>query len=181
MLKEIIDQFDNFADDFLCESLPRTIVIVGASKIDDLLSQILCKYLLPKTAKKNDQDELLEGDRPLATFSSRIKIIYRLGLIDKSLYDILEIIRNIRNSSAHKLSFDIKKSPLREYITNLYNKILKRKSFKLTKERYFAGEFSYPNDEIKCIFLTVCVLLESVYANIEKVKTNIKSMKITSK
>jgi hypothetical protein len=181
MSKETSDLFDNFADDFLRESLPRTIVIVGASKIEDLLLQILNKYLLPKKAKQKDQDELLEGDRPLATFSSRIKLIYRLGLIDNSLYDILEIIRNIRNSSAHKLSFDLKNSPLREHLLNLSTKVIKRKSFKFTKDRFFTGEFSSPYDELKCIFLTVCVLLESICENNEKIQVNIKLYKISSK
>jgi len=181
MEKETRYIFDNFADDFLRESLPRTIVIVGASKIDDLLMQILNIFLLPKKSKSNDQDELLEGDRPLGTFSSRIKITYRLGLLDDSLYEILEIIRNIRNSSAHKLTFDIRKSPTREQISNLSSKVVKRKSFKLTKVRYFLGEFSNQHDEIKCILLTVCVLLESIRVNTDRTKVNEKLYKISSK
>lgn len=181
MLKELTDQFDNFADDFIRESVPRSIIIVGSSRIDDLLCQILCEYMLPKTSATKEQDELLEGDKPLATFSSRIKIVYRLGLIDKSLYETLEIIRNIRNKSAHKISFDVNKSPLREYILSLNSKTVKRISFKLTKERYFTDDFQNPYDEIKCIYLTVCILLESVYAKIERIKANTVFQKITSK
>ncbi len=80
------DLFDAFAEDLLSERSPRLLVIVGASKVDNLLLGILAAYLLPKRAKAKDQDELLEGDRPLATLSARIKICYRLGLIDESLY-----------------------------------------------------------------------------------------------
>lgn len=52
MSREIIDEFDYFTDDFLQEKIPSTIALVGSSKIDDLLLQIICKYLLPKISKK---------------------------------------------------------------------------------------------------------------------------------
>ena len=76
------DLFDAFADDLLAERMPRPLIIVGTSKVDLLLFGILDAYLLPKRAKPKHKDELLEGDRPLATFSARIKMCYRLGLID---------------------------------------------------------------------------------------------------
>jgi DNA-binding MltR family transcriptional regulator len=50
-------------------------------------------------------------DRPLGTFSSRIKIAYALGIIGgKSRHD-LDIVGNIRNAFAHgmrDLAFDTK-------------------------------------------------------------------------
>ena len=76
-----MDQFDDFADDLLGERTARPLIIVGTAKVENLLFQILSQHLLPKKTKASDQDELLEGDRPLATFSARIKLCYRLGLI----------------------------------------------------------------------------------------------------
>jgi hypothetical protein len=76
--------FDVFAEEFLRENNPRVITIIGASKIDEQLLEILRTYFMPKIESGNKTDELLIGDTPLGTFSSRIKIIYRLGLIDIS-------------------------------------------------------------------------------------------------
>jgi hypothetical protein len=98
------DLFDAFAEDLLAERASCPLVIIGASKVDNLLLEILSLHLLPKRAKKRDQDELLEGDRPLATFSARIKMCYRLGLIGESLYLSIETLRALRNASAHPRS-----------------------------------------------------------------------------
>jgi DNA-binding MltR family transcriptional regulator len=87
---------------------------VGASKVDDLLLEILRAFLLPTKAKGQNNDELLEGDRPLATFSSRIKICRRLGLIDETLYRALEQLRALRNLSAYETSFDHAEAPARD-------------------------------------------------------------------
>jgi hypothetical protein len=168
MAKKIADLFDDFTEDFLRESTSRTIIIVGSSKIDDSLAIIISKLLFPKLAKQSDQDELLEGDSPLATFSSRIKIVYRLGLIDVSFYKVLEKIRKIRNIGAHQLSFNIMLSPLREHVYSLINLVNHRKSFKLTKERYFQNHLDTTIDELKCALLSVCVVLQAVTAKISR-------------
>lgn len=159
--------FDSFVEDLLGEKNPRPIIIVGASRIDDLLYRILSKHLLPKSSKKSQLDELLEGDSPIGTFSSRIKVVYRLGIIDKELFKILERIRAVRNKSAHSIEFNIKKSPIREHITELRNLVLKRKSYSRTLERYFKGVDINEIKELQCIMITVCVLLEAISETIE--------------
>lgn len=156
------DLFDAFAEDLLGERTPRPLVIVGASKVDTLLFEILSSYLLPKRAKTKDQDELLEGDRPLATFSARIKICYRLRLIDESLYLSLETLRALRNRSAHSITFDINKSPMRERVAELRKGVGGRNSFLLTKERYFGSDSLTKVLELQCLLLTLCVILEAI-------------------
>ena len=154
--------FDAFAEDLLAERAPRPLFIVGASKTDNLLFEILSSHLLPKRAKSKDQDELLEGDRPVATFSARIKMCYRLGLIDESLYLSLENLRALRNPSAHSVAFDIGKSPTREHLAELRKCVAGRKSFRLTKERYFDHDPLNKIEELQCLLLTLCVLLEAI-------------------
>ena len=61
---------------------PRSAVIVGASQVDV---------------------ELFENDRGLGTFSAKINIAYRLGLIDKVLKRALHIFRKIRNGFSHQV------------------------------------------------------------------------------
>ena len=92
--------FTAFVEEFKGES-DRAAVILGAAKLDVLLSQILERFLLPCTSST---DELLEGDSPLSTFSARINICYRLGLISGPFAKSLHLVRRIRNSFAHELS-----------------------------------------------------------------------------
>jgi len=172
MARKRTDLFDDFTEDFLRESSSRTIIIIGASKIDDSLANIISKRLFQKLAKQNDQDELLEGDSPLATFNSRIKMAYRLGLIENTLYKVLDKVRKIRNIGAHRLVFNINASPIREHISDLNKLLCRRKSFRLTKERYFQNNIETSYDELKCALLSVCVLLEAITEKVTKQRIN---------
>lgn len=92
--------FRSFVDEFKGES-DRAAVILGAAKLDSLLAQILDRLLL---ASLSSTDELLEGDSPLSTFSSRINLCYRLGVISAEFAKSLHLVRRIRNGFAHELS-----------------------------------------------------------------------------
>ena len=86
--------------EFISES-DRAAVILGAAKIEALLGQILDRFLLPCTSST---DDLLEGDSPLATFSSRIKMCHRVGLIDDHFAKLLNTFRRLRNGFAHEVT-----------------------------------------------------------------------------
>lgn len=92
--------FQAFVDEFKGES-DRAAVILGAAKLDALLAQILDRLLLPSLSST---DELLEGDSPLSTFSARINMCYRLGVISPEFAKSLHLVRRIRNGFAHELS-----------------------------------------------------------------------------
>mgnify|MGYP001563931742 CR=1 FL=1 len=92
--------FNAFMNEFVTES-DRAAVVLGAAKIDSLLCGLLDKRLLPHPAS---EDDLLEGDAPLATFSARIRVCYRLGLIDEQFTKLLHIFRRLRNAFAHEVS-----------------------------------------------------------------------------
>lgn len=55
---------------------------------------------------KKIENDLFEGNALLATFSSRIKIVYYLGLISLACRRDLDIIRAVRNDFAHKINID---------------------------------------------------------------------------
>ena len=93
-------EFEEFLFDFAGES-DRAAVILGAAKLDVQLSEILTFVLVPSPTGR---DELLDGDSPLSTFSAKINLAYRLGLIDAKLARSLHLIRKIRNSFAHETS-----------------------------------------------------------------------------
>jgi hypothetical protein len=87
-------EFKRFAEDFKSES-DRAAVILGAAKLDMMLFQILQARLI---ACASGKDELLEGDNPLSTFSARINIAFRLGIITSELARALHLVRRIRNA-----------------------------------------------------------------------------------
>lgn len=173
--------FDLFAEDLLAERNARPLVIIGASKVDDLLFEVLRSFLLPKIAKAKDRDELLEGDRPLATFSARIKICRRLGLIDETFYGTLDRLRDLRNLSAHSVSFDASKSPVRDHIAELRKSVAGRNSYRLTRRRYFDAAALQPIEEIQCLLLTICVLLEAIRGKIRRTSGNRTTSMIAAK
>lgn len=93
-----MDALTAFLEDFHKES-DRAVAIVGAAKCDLLLFQLLQRALLPCTGNR---DELLEGDSPLGSFSARIQLAHRLGLIDDQYARALHILRRLRNGFAHE-------------------------------------------------------------------------------
>lgn len=173
--------FDAFADDILTERAVRPLVIIAASKADVLLLEILRAFLLPKTSGTRDGDELLERDPcPLGTFSSRIKMCRRLGLVDPTFHLTLEKLRALRNASAHSLSFDDGKPPIREHFAEFRKSLAGRKSYKLIKERYFEDAALSRIEEWQCLLLTVCALLEAVREKVKQTPGNKRAMRISA-
>ena len=179
--KQTRELFDVFVEELLAERSARPLIIIGTSKIDNLLLEILRAFLKPKLAKGNNQDELLEGDTPLGTFSSRIKICRRLGLIDETLFDAIDRLRQIRNLSAHSISFNHTTAPVKDHITLFKGLMINRPSFKLTKERYFEADTLQSTEEIQCLLLTVCVLLEAIRVKIKPTAGNKNALNISAK
>jgi hypothetical protein len=85
-----------------------------------------------------------------------------LGLIDETLYLALDRLRTLRNLSAHSISFNGSKSPVREHLAELRKQIASRSSYRLTKERYFDTALLEGIEELQCLLLTLCVLLEAI-------------------
>ena len=94
-----LPEFADFIAEFNSES-DRAAAIIGAAKIDLLLCKTLQKILKNPGTKK---DNLLDNSGPLGSFSARINLVYRLGVIDKEFAKLLHIVRKIRNSFAHEL------------------------------------------------------------------------------
>jgi DNA-binding MltR family transcriptional regulator len=78
----------------------RAAAIVGGAFLDVLLKDLLQAHFVPDS--KSDE-KIFQGNGCLATFSSRIDLSYRLGLIAKQEHKALHTIREIRNKFAHQL------------------------------------------------------------------------------
>lgn len=84
----------------------RAQAILITNALDLWLSELLRAYFVDN---EEVVDELLENERPLATFAARIKCAYCIGLLTESEYSDLNLIRKVRNRFAHDLqglSFD---------------------------------------------------------------------------
>jgi hypothetical protein len=129
-------EFKVFADEFKSES-DRAAVILGTAQLDLLLFQLLDCTLLPVTGSK---DELLEGDSPLATFSARINVCYRLGLIEAEFARALHLVRRIRNSFAHEVSSaTLDAGAHRDRVRELIVPFASNWAFRLILDEFFDG------------------------------------------
>ncbi|MFC5684257.1 MltR family transcriptional regulator [Flavobacterium sp. MAHUQ-51] len=169
-------QFDELVDEILDERNDRSLIILCSSIIDEQLYNILNKFLKPPLK----DDDLLKGDNPLSTFSSRIKIIYRIGIIDNTFRDILDTIRKIRNLSAHSVELNLGKSPIKDHINTLKKTIKIKPSYELTKKRYFENNINSSN-EVKALFVTICVILEAIDLSILEIEDNKKTIQISKR
>jgi DNA-binding MltR family transcriptional regulator len=87
------DQFQKESD--------RAAVILTASLLDETLGTLIRTFLIPCSTPK---DLLFEdATSPLSTFSAKIDMAHRLGLISSKLTRDIHLIRKIRNSFAHDI------------------------------------------------------------------------------
>ena len=94
-------------DDDLLRSLeevtsdgPRGAAILGATLVENQLKLFLVRRMRPDLST-SQIDEIFTGTAPLATFSSRIKIGYALGLYGPKTRSDLDGVRELRNAFAH--------------------------------------------------------------------------------
>jgi len=98
-----LTDWGDFFEELRNES-PRAAVIIASAFLDAQLKAILLNSFIDD---RKAVEELLDSD--LSTFSSRTKTAYCMGLISKSMFHDLSVIRKIRNKFAHQMhgySFD---------------------------------------------------------------------------
>ena len=86
----------------LANESDRACVIIAAAVLDSALMTLLKSHLIPVGTR---EDHLFDGaNAPLSTFSARIEMSHRLGLMDANLARSLNLIRRIRNDFAHDVA-----------------------------------------------------------------------------
>ena len=76
-----------------------TTVIASAAIMDTQLEKCLKKAMRPMPKKM--YEEIFEPMRPLGSFASKITMTYALRIVEKGVYNQLELMRKIRNAFAH--------------------------------------------------------------------------------
>ena len=82
----------------LAEESDRSAVILGAARLDLALERLLKQVMYHHPG---GSDNLFDPDRPLGSFSAKIALSYRLGLIDRDIEYLLQMARRLRNAFAH--------------------------------------------------------------------------------
>ena len=95
----------------------RSAVIITGAEADIGLKKILEAFLIPAANKDYD---IFRPDSALGTFSSRIEIMNRLGLIPNDWHHDLHVYRKIRNKFAHAESgLNFENQQIKDLIANL--------------------------------------------------------------
>ena len=105
------ETFNRYLDAVQKES-PRGQLLILTSMIDESIKELLQGFFKPLRGSKRDGDKLFASMGPLSSFSARIEMAYRVGLISKDSADCYDILRKLRNECAHEtghFSFAIKK------------------------------------------------------------------------
>ena len=77
-------------------------ILILTAQIDNLLLEILKRFL--KSARGKKEDELFRPMSPLDSFSARTATAYRLGLISADDADAFDVLRKVRNDCAHSIA-----------------------------------------------------------------------------
>ena len=155
----LVDEINAFIRD-LREETDRAAVIIGAAKIDLLLYQLLQKYLLPSPTSN---DEFLDSDRPLGTFSARIHAVYRMGLIDAEFAWALHMVRKIRNAFAHELaSVSLNAGAQRDRVVQLMQVMNRSSVFRrILGDCFTAKEKATPASDFRAIVAGMYIRLDA--------------------
>ncbi|MFJ6359532.1 hypothetical protein [Pseudarthrobacter oxydans] len=107
-----------FVDEFEKElegQSDRGLVIVGAAGLDVVLEGLLSATLNDEVKR----EAMFGPNGPLGEFSSRIKMAAGLGLISRDERRELELVRRIRNKTAHEVNATLSTDALRDLCMTL--------------------------------------------------------------
>ena len=100
--KDIPGEWSDHFDKSIQEESTRAKVVLSACYLDELLNQLLQLLLKPLNSKN---DPLFDGPQaPLSSFSAKIDLAARVGVISEDTKRSLHLVRKIRNRFAHSLN-----------------------------------------------------------------------------
>jgi len=130
---------------------------VGAARLELALERLLMRAMQPHPG---GSDNLFDPDRPLGTFSAKISLAFRLGLLDKKVESSLQLVRKIRNDFAHSVGpASLSDSSHSNRLRELTERCRENNSY---YEKAFEGLVKYAAAEKLRLFCTALILLISV-------------------
>ncbi len=114
----LINQFPKLLEDLKAES-DRGVVLVLAAMVENELNEHL-KLRLRSKAENNDELLQNSASNPISTFSAKINLAYRIGLITMPERTIYHHLRKIRNRCAHDVeSQDFDQNHFKDRMKNI--------------------------------------------------------------
>lgn len=105
--------------EMIADESDRGVVVILGSLLEDLLLERLLKRFIGLAPKA--QKDLVRGGGPLSSQFQRIALAQALGLIDEDMFQMLEVIRAMRNACAHsRRDIDFRTPELRNALALLF-------------------------------------------------------------
>lgn len=95
----------------------RACAVLAGAVLDDKLKSLLLGYLLPPSNRKDDR--LLGRNGSINSFSARIQLAHRLGLVSEEVREALDWLRDVRNDAAHQQDFHFDQNENKDRIKNI--------------------------------------------------------------
>jgi hypothetical protein len=132
-LRQLTASLNEFVAEFGAEG-DRARVILAAAKLDLQLYHLLVRVL---RTSPQQSDSLIDGNGPLSSFSSRIDISHRLGMISAELARALHLVRRIRNDFAHEVAgASLTAGAHRDRVVELCRPLLEFKEFDMNRKKF---------------------------------------------
>jgi len=152
-----VDEAAELAGSLLGES-ERAAVILAASSIDVGLEKLLQHVLHPCAG---GEDSLFDSDRALGTFSAKILIAHRLGLINGDFERAIQLLRRIRNDFAHQLGNETLASGRQQGRLQELRRLFRNSTmYKVMMKKLPAGAEKHYGAKIYIVLCTVCILAQ---------------------
>ncbi|GLS90098.1 hypothetical protein GCM10007916_11650 [Psychromonas marina] len=177
---EAADTFKKYHK-LISEESDRGAVILAGSILDVALETLIASYLLPSIKK---EDKLINGAyAPLGSFSAKIEMSYRLGLIRPRVLEQLQLFKKIRNDFAHRitdaqLSSEQNKGRMQEIINRTPD--IEEAFVESINDAFIENEIIKDNKNLisligvrlsfDLLFASMCMSLERVSLDIERIQ-----------
>ena len=162
----------------------RGLILIVTSDIDAKLEKILKAYLKPSRVS---DDNIFKHQGALGSFSNRIEMAHRLGIIDSSFANSIDSLRKSRNRMAHELDETLDESPHKDHLNNSIEQVKKSKTLSAFVEVYYKNsarlkehtdalpssppilqkQFGEGREKVRAIHMILSVLLDTIYKLIE--------------
>jgi hypothetical protein len=162
----------------LAQESERVAVVMGVAQVDIALERLL-KSLFQK--HPGGQDNLFDPDRPLSTFSAKIALAFRIGVIDSDFEHVLQMLRKIRNDFAHSTEPEKpSESRHRNRMKEVLNAMKSSPSFEIIRTIILNAKISSPDltDFSAAIALTLLVLETTMVVNQRIAHARVASFKL---
>jgi DNA-binding MltR family transcriptional regulator len=135
-------------------------VLLAASLFENILSRIheatiLCHVIEDEMPKSFLREKLFQNRAPLSDFNGKISIAFAYGIIDLALFNVLEIIRELRNEAAHcDFDFSLNDVGVRSHLSQLDRFCAELDDASLEVQRFenLFGKHDYQSDKSRFMF-----------------------------